>query len=315
MGVVRSSFYRIKKEQQVAGPKKPRPTPPNKISAAERAQILEHLHSGRFADKSPREIVPTLLDEGIYLASIRTFYNILSALGESGERRLQASHPRRSAPILEATGPNQLWSWDITRIKGPFKGEHYFLYVMIDVFSRYVVGWMLAERENARRAQNFIRETVRLQSCEGSGLTVHNDRGSPMKAGTTIELIQFLGLRHSFSRPRTSDDNPYSESHFKTLKYSHAFPGFFDSMAHAEGFLGKWFEWYNNEHHHIGLNLNTPRSVYRGDVTTVVEKRQSIMDLAYSINPERFSKGRPIVKLNPPVVGINLHLKHEQILS
>ncbi len=314
LGIPRSSYYRRMMPEKY-GPRKPRPAPANRISEDERNQIRVQLHEPRFVDRTPREIVPTLMDEGIYIASIRTFYRILEGDGELQERRLQASHPKQQAPILEATAPNQVWSWDITRIKGPWKGKFYYLYVMIDIYSRYIVGWMLAERENARKAQHFIRETASRHLGENVSVTIHNDRGSPMKAGSTMELVERLGLKHSFSRPRTSDDNPYSESQFKTLKYSHGFPSFFESIGEGEAFLDEWFTWYNAEHRHCGLNLHTPESVYRGKVMDVVRRRQDLMDLAYSLNPERFAGGKSVVKANPGVVGINLHLKVEKLES
>jgi putative transposase len=286
----------------------------NALSSEETLAVREVLHEERFVDLPPREIVPTLADEGRYLASIRTFYRILSNLEESNDRRLQARHPKRSAPILEATGPNQVWSWDITRLKGPWRGKFFFLYVMIDIFTRYVVGWMVSERENGRRAQGFIRSTVGRHLAPGHKLTIHNDRGSPMKAGGTMDLIKLLGLEHSFSRPRTSDDNPYSEAQFRTLKYHHQFPSFFDSLAQAEAFLTDWFKWYNFEHRHTGLNLHTPASVQFGDIGEVVAHRQGVMDRAFAANPARFAKGRPIVLSNPAVVGINLMYKNEPIL-
>jgi putative transposase len=249
------------------------------------------------------------MDEGVYLASIRSFYRILNGLGESVERRLQAQHVKRSPPILEANGPNQVWTWDITRIPGPCKGQFYFLYVMIDIFSRYVVGWMLAERENARRAQTFIRETASKHLHNGEKVKVHNDRGSPMTAGGTQELFDLLGLEQSFSRPRTSDDNPFSESQFKTLKYANSYPMFVESLGAGEKYLDSWINWYNYEHQHKGLNLHTPASVQFNSVEEVISKRQCLMDLAYANNPERFPKGRPLVKANPSVVGINLRFK------
>jgi putative transposase len=304
----RSTYYRnIKPPRDRQG--RPATEPANKIPAQDVRRIIGYLHEDRFIDLSPREIVPVLADEGIYLGCIRTFYRILQKLGETAERRLQARHPRRSAPVLEATGPNQVWTWDITRIKGPWKGKFYFLYVMLDIFSRYVVGWMLAERENARRAQAFIRHAVQRHVAPGRKLTIHNDRGSPMKAGGTIELIRLLGLEHSFSRPRTSDDNPYSEAQFRTLKYHSRFPDWFESLEVGESYLADWFTWYNFDHRHTGLNLHTPASVYHGTVAGVAERRQRVMDAAYAAHPERFPRGNPVVALNPSVVGINLMYK------
>lgn len=309
LSVSKSTFYRSLKPKVVAVNIERRPPPKNRIPDLVRSEIRDILHEPRFVDRTPWEIVPTLMDEGIYLASIRSFYRILNDWGESLERRRQAIHVKRSPPILEATGPNQVWTWDITRIPGPFKGQFFFLYVMIDIFSRYVVGWMLAERENARRAQIFIRETASKHLTSGQKVKVHNDRGSPMKAGSTQELFDLLGLEQSFSRPRTSDDNPFSESQFKTLKYANSYPMFVDSLEAGERYLDSWFNWYNYEHQHKGLNLHTPAGVQFKNVDEVITKRQYLMDMAYANNPERFPKGRPLIKANPSVVGINLRFK------
>ena len=305
LGLPRSTYYRNLQPKGLRPGKKPQ-QPANKLSESEIQAIKDVLHEERFIDLPPREIVPTLADEGRYLASIRTFYRVLASLCECSDRRLQARHPRRTAPILEATGPNQVWTWDITRLKGPWRGKFFFLYVMIDIYTRYVVGWMVSERENARRAQGFIRETVQRHLEPGHRLTIHNDRGSPMKAGGTMDLIKLLGLEHSFSRPRTSDDNPYSEAQFRTLKYHSRFPAFFESSTDAEEFLTRWFRWYNYEHRHTGLNLHTPASVHFGDVSEVVAQRKAVMDAAFARNPNRFPNGRPVVKANPSIVEINL---------
>lgn len=311
--IARSTLYRhLRPKTAAEALEKPRPAPVNKIPIDIRTQIMDILHEERFVDLTPLEIVPTLADEGLYLASSRTFYRILREEEESCERRLQARRIKHSAPILEADAPNKVWSWDITRIEGPHRGEHYFLYVMIDIYSRFVTGWMLARRENSTRAQNFIRETVMKHSPSG-GITIHNDRGSPMIAGRTRELMRLLGVEQSFSRPRTSDDNPFSEACFKTIKYHHAFPGFFASIAEAEQWLENWFDWYNWQHRHTGINLHTPGSVHYGCVNEVMEARQRVMDAAYEAHPERFANGRPIVKSNPSVVGINLRLKSVRI--
>jgi putative transposase len=250
--------------------------------------------------------VPALADEGICLASIRSFYRILENLSETTDRRLQARHPKRNAPIMEARSPNQVWTWNITRLKGPWRGRFYFLYVMLDIFSRHVVGWMLDERENARRAQAFIRQTVQRHVQPGHRLTIHNDRGSPMKAGGTTELIKLLGLDHSFSRPRTSDDNPYSEAQFRTQKHNSRFPDWFESLESGQAYLTDWFRWYNYAHQHTGLNLHTPASVQFGTVKEVARRRQEVIDAAYARHPELFSHGKHVVALNPEIVGINL---------
>lgn len=313
LGIARSGYYRTKKLKTSSELRSATP-PANSLTSDEVQQIREVLHEDRFCDLPPREVVPMLADEGRYLGSIRTFYRVLARDGESADRRLQATHPRRTAPILEATGPNQVWSWDTTRLKGPWRGMFFFLYVMIDIFSRYVVGWMVSERENARRAQGFIRTTVQRHLKPGHKLTIHNDRGSPMKAGGTMDLIKLLGLEQSFSRPRTSDDNPFSEAQFRTLKYHHRFPSYFESRDLAEEFLTDWFKWYNFEHRHTGLNLHTPASVQFAQVPDIVRRRQEVMDLAFTTNPARFAKGRPLVRANPSIVGINLMYKSQPIL-
>lgn len=312
LSVPRGTFYRHGKAS-IQGPPRPRSKPPNRIPDASRARILEVLHEAEFVDLTPREVVPRLLDQGQYLGSIRTFYRVLSEHGEVKERRLQAKRGKHAAPILEATGPNQVWTWDITRLKGPFQGKWYFLYLMLDLYSRYVVGWMVAEHESARKAQHFIRETVRKHLKGGEKVTIHSDRGAPMTANTTRELISLLGALQSFSRPRTSDDNPFSESQFKTIKYHGSFPDYFEGPEHAVSHFDQFLTWYNNEHMHLGLNLHTPASVHFGLVEGIVRKRQAVLDAAYSENPTRFPNGKPSVKANPSVVGINLNLKAAQV--
>lgn len=310
--VSRGAFYRGRKPR-FQGPPPPRPKPANRLPEATRARILEVLHEEAYVDLTPREVVPKLLDQGEYIASIRTFYRVLEEHGEVKERRLQARRGKYAAPILEATSPNQVWTWDTTRLKGPFQGKWYFLYLMLDLYSRYVVGWMVAEHESARKAQHFIRETVRKHLKPGAAVTIHSDRGAPMTANTTRELIALLGASQSLSRPRTSDDNPFSESHFKTIKYHGTFPDHFEGVEHAISHFEQFLTWYNNEHMHGGLNQHTPASVHFGWVEDVVTKRQAVLDAAYKENPKRFPNGRPIVKRNPAVVGINLNLKAENV--
>ncbi len=314
LSVSRGTFYRHGRAP-VQGPPRPRAKPSNRIPDALRARILEVLHEAEFVDRTPREVVPRLLDQGQYLGSIRTFYRVLSEHGEVKERRLQAKRGKHAAPILEATGPNQVWTWDITRLKGPFHGKWYFLYLMLDLYSRYAVGWMVAEHESARKAQHFIRETVRNHLKDGETVTIHSDRGAPMTANTTRELLALLGISQSLSRPRTSDDNPFSESHFKTIKYDGSFPDHFEGPAHAVNHFDQYLSWYNNDHMHVGLNLHTPASVHFGRVQNIVARRQEVLDAAYTANPERFPSGRPVVKANPPVVGINMNLKAAQVAA
>lgn len=311
-GIARATFYR-RHRPVYFGPSRRRPRPRNRIPDAVRTRILERLHEAEFVDLTPWEVVPRLLDQGEYLGSIRTFYRVLSEHGEIKERRLQAKRGKHAAPILEATAPNQVWTWDITRLKGPYQGKWYFLYLMLDLYSRYVVGWMIAEHESARKAQHFIRETVRNHLTAGHEVTIHSDRGAPMTANTTRELLSLLGLTQSLSRPRTSDDNPYSESQFKTIKYHGSFPAYFEGPEHAIGHHDQFLTWYNNEHMHGGLNLHTPASVHFGRVDGIVKQRQAVLDAAYAENPNRFPNGKPVVKANPAVVGINLNLKAAQV--
>ena len=310
--VSRATFYR-RRRPPMQGPPRPRPQPKNRLPNAIRQDILQRLHEPDFVDLSPWEVVPRLLDRGEYLASIRTFYRVLSEHGEVKERRLQAKRGKHAAPILESTGPNQVWTWDITRLKGPYQGKWYFLYLMLDLFSRYVVGWMVAEHESARLAQHFIRETVQKHIPRGGKVAIHSDRGAPMTANTTRELIALLGVSQSLSRPRTSDDNPFSEAHFRTVKYHGGFPDHFTGKEGAVSYMDPFLKWYNEEHMHIGLNLHTPASVHFGRVSEVVAVRQRVLDEAFARHPERFPGGKPTVKSNPEVVGINLHLKAVQV--
>lgn len=305
----RATFYRRRSPHRLDRPKSVRPPPANRLSGEERSAILSVMHEDEYIDQCPREIVPKLADKGVYLGSIRTFYRVLSEHQEVRERRLQARRPAIAAPVLEATGPNQVWTWDITRLAGPYQGKWYFLSVMLDLYSRYIVGWMVAERENARLAQRFIRETVNKHLTSGQELTIHSDRGAPMTACTTQELMMLLGVTCSYSRPRTSDDNPFSESQFRTTKYHWTMPSFFPSKEAAIGHMDQFMTWYNEDHMHNGLNLLTPSMVHHGRAEQVVAARQTVMSAAYLAHPERFAKGEPNVRKNPDSVGINIRMK------
>jgi len=315
LGLPRATFYRHRSPPKLTYPRLPRRPPANRLSDPENAKILETMHEEEYIDLCPREIVPKLADKGIYLGSIRTFYRVLSRNEEVRERRMQARRPPIAAPVLEATGPNQIWTWDISRLAGPYKGKWYFLYMMLDLYSRYVVGWMVAERENARLAQRFIRETVRRHIPTGQELTIHSDRGSPMTACTTQELMMLLGVTCSYSRPRTSDDNPYSESAFRTTKYHWTMPSFFPTKEAVVGHMDQFMTWYNEDHMHTGLNLLTPAMVHHGRVDQVVAARQDVMDAAYLAHPERFARGIPNVRKNPQTVGINTRMKAVKVVS
>jgi putative transposase len=263
------------------------------------------LNSEAFQDKSPREVYATLLDEGRYLCYWRTMYRILAEHDEIRERRNQLQHPTYTKPELLATGPNQLWSWDITKLHGPGKWTYYYLYVILDVFSRYVVGWMIAERESAELAEQLIAETCIKQDIQRDQLTIHADRGSAMTSKPVALLLSDLGVTKTHSRPHVSNDNPYSEAQFKTLKYRPDYPGRFGSIVDARSWGRAFFDWYNNQHHHTGLALLTPTDVHSGRTAEKLQQRRAILQQAYAAHPERFVRGAPIVPTLPDAVWIN----------
>ncbi len=302
--VPRSSFYRGAKPK-MHGPK-PRPAPhPRALCDGERAEILEVCHSSRFTDESPAAIVATLLDEGRYLGSERTLYRVLAAQGESGERRRQLTHPPYVRPELLATGSNQVWSWDITDLKGPKKWTTFKLYWILDVFSRYAVGWMLAHRESAAFAERLIAETIAKQLVAEGVLTVHADRGPAMRSLPVALMLSELGVTKSHSRPHTSNDNPYSEAAFKTMKYRPEFPSRFASFEDAQLFCRDFFDWYNTQHRHSGIAMLTPEQVHYGRSGIVLERRAKVLAEAYNAHPERFVRGMPAPQELPGAVWIN----------
>lgn len=307
LAVPRSSFYRAQAAPQAPAEPEPasRPAPPRALSAAEKAQVREALNSARFQDQAPREVYATLLDEERYLCSISTMYRILAEHTEVRERRNQLRHPPYQKPELLATGPNQVWSWDITKLRGPSKGIYYYLYVIIDIYSRYVVGWLIAEVESAELAEQLIAETCAKQGVQRAQLTIHADNGSPMIAKTVAILLADLGVAKSHSRPHVSNDNPYSEAQFKTLKYRPDYPDRFASVAAARQWARRFFAWYNAEHHHTGLGLLTPAVVHTGQAETVRQKRQAVLRHAYLAHPERFVQGQPQPAELPAAVWIN----------
>jgi putative transposase len=267
--------------------------------------VLGVLHEPRFADLAPAEVFATLLEQGRYLCSVRTMHRILAEHEEVRERRNQLRHPSYARPELMATGPNELWSWDITKLKGPAKWTYFYLYVILDVFSRYVVGWMVADRETSALARKLIAETCERQQIKPDTLTIHADRGTSMKSKLVALLMADLGVTKSHSRPHVSDDNPFSEAQFKTLKYRPDFPDRFGEREDARGFCRDFFAWYNNEHHHSGLAMFTPHDVHYGLVDQRVAERQAALDSAYEAHPERFARGRPIVRRPDRQVWIN----------
>ena len=302
LGVPRSSLYRARQPKKA---RQPRPTPERALSQEEKVQVRQVLNSERFQDSAPRQVYATLLDEGEYLCHWRTMYRILDEHGEVRERRNQLQHPTYAKPELLATGPNQLWSWDITKLKGPAKWTYYYLYVILDVFSRYVVGWMVAEREAASLAEKLIAQTCVKQGIESDQLTLHADRGSSMRSKSVAQLLADLGITKTHSRPYTANDNPYSESQFKTMKYRPDFPECFDSVADARSWAREFFRWYNHDHRHSGLGLMTPATVHHGQAEAVRQQRQQVLLVAYAAHPERFVRGVPTPPELPSEVWIN----------
>ncbi len=282
-----------------------RAPPPLKLQPEERQAVLDLLHSPRFVDASPHTVHATVLDEGHYPCSVRTMYRLLAEEGQLRERRNVLRHPPYAKPELLATGPNQLWSWDITKLKGPAKWTYFYLYVILDVFSRYVVGWMVATRESAALAEKLIRETCTKQGIARGQLTVHADRGSSMKSKAVALLLADLGVTKTHSRPHVSNDNPFSEAQFKTLKYRPEFPQRFGSLEDARAHCQAFFRWYNREHRHSGIAFMTPADVHHGRVTQIIENRAQALNAAFDANPARFKGKRPEPKLPPEAVWIN----------
>ncbi len=302
LALPRSTYYR---GQQPRPEPKPRPTPVRALPPEERAHVLATLHEPRFVDLAPAEVYATLLDEDRYLCSERTFYRVLAENAEVRERRDQLRHPHYAAPEVLATRPNELWSWDITKLLGPTKWTYYYLYVVLDVFSRYVVGWMLAHRELARLAEKLIAGSCERHGVAPGQLTVHADRGPAMTSKPVALLMADLGVTKSHSRPHVSNDNPFSESQFKTMKYRPDFPDRFGSLEHGRGFCADFFPWYNTEHHHVGLGLFTPHDVHYGLAAAKRDKRALVLAEAFAKNPERFPNGRPSPRPLPSAVWIN----------
>jgi len=278
---------------------------PRALQPEERRIVIDTLHETRFVDLAPAEVYATLLDEGRYLCSERTMYRILAENHEVRERRAQLRHPHYAAPELLATRPNQLWSWDITKLLGPTKWSYFHLYVILDVFSRYVVGWMVANRESATLAEKLIAETCRRQKIERDQLTLHADRGSSMKSKPVALLLADLGVTKTHSRPHVSNDNPFSESHFKTLKYRPDFPDRFGSPQDARYHCANFFPWYNRAHHHVGLGLLTPHDVHYGLAPARLAERAIVLAAAHAQHPERFPRGAPKPRPLPTEVWIN----------
>ena len=307
VGQPRSGWYR-RHRQSPPSPRPPRPAPappPRALSAAERQQVLEVLHQERFWDTAPASVYATLLDEGSYLCSTSTMYRLLRQQGETGDRRRHATHPARVKPELLATAPNQVWSWDITKLAGPATWTWFHLYVILDIYSRYAVGWMVAAREAASLAERLLADTIIDQQVEAGQLTVHADRGTSMTSKPVALLLADLGVTKSHSRPKVSNDNPYSESQFKTLKHHPAFPDRFGSLEDARAFCQQFFGWYNVVHRHAGIGLLTPADVHYGRAEQITLARGAVLDAAYQAHPERFVGKPPKPPRLPEVVWIN----------
>jgi len=287
------------------GPPAPRCAPANKLTDDELGELLDVLRSPAFVDLAPAQVWAILLDQGTYLASISTMYRVLRTHGEIRERRRQASHPARTRPELVARQSNQVWSWDISKLKGPAKGVYYDLYVIIDIFSRYVVGWMVAPTETAELAKAFIAETIKAHGITARVLTIHADRGTSMTSKPVAVLLAELGVARTHSRPRVSNDNPYSEAAFKTLKYCPAFPERFGSIHDARAFCAEFFEYYNHHHRHSGIALHTPASMHYGTAHAVQADRADTLSAAYTANPRRFCNRRPSPPRMPTIAWIN----------
>ena len=301
----RASYYRDRRKASAPAVTTSRPSPARALRPAEREAVLARLHEERFQDRSPAAVYATLLDEGEYLCSIRSMYRLLAQRGESCERRDQLVHPRYQKPELLATAANQLWSWDITKLLGPVKWTYFYLYVILDVFSRYVTGWMVAMRESAELAKRLIEESCQKQRIQPGQLTLHADRGTSMSSKPVAFLLADLGVTKTHSRPHVSDDNPYSESQFRTLKYRPEFPERFGCLQDSRAFCQGFFRWYNEEHRHSGLGLLTPALVHYGQAENILRQRQVVLDVAYQLHPERFVRSAPKPPQLPSEVWIN----------
>jgi putative transposase len=306
LGEARARWYRRHRQR----PLRPRPErvpapQPRALSEVERKEVLAVLHSEAHVDEAPATVYAKLLDEGVYLASVPTMYRILRAHDEVRERRRQATHPAQKKPELLARRPNQVWSWDITKLLGPAKWTYYYLYVIIDIYSRYVPGWMLARAENGRLAEKFLADTFAKQHIRHGQLSVHADHGGPMIAKPVAHLLADLGVTKSHSRPHVSNDNPFSESQFRTLKYRPDFPERFGSFEDARAFCGRFFGWYNDDHRHSGIGYHTPIDVHEGRCEAIRTRRAQILDAVYVEHPERFVRKPPEPPALPTVAWIN----------
>jgi len=306
VGEPRARWYR--RHRKSPAPPRPERVPapqPRALSEVERKEVRRVLNSDEHVDEAPATVYAKLLDAGLYLASISTMYRVLRSHDEVRERRRHATHPARVKPELVASAPNQVYSWDITKLLGPVKWTYYYLYVIIDIYSRYVPGWMLARSENAKLAEALLADTVTKQKIAHGQLTIHADRGSPMVAKPVAFLLADLGVTKSHSRPHVSNDNPFSESQFRTMKYRPEFPDRFGCYEDAHAFCGRFFRWYNEDHRHSGIGLHTPADVHYGRAEAVRAKRAEVLTSAYAMHPERFVRKLPEPPPLPTAVWIN----------
>ena len=304
LGASRATVYR-RRHPRPASARPPRPAPANKLSEAEQQRVLTVLRSPEYCDLAPAQVWARLLDDGIYLCSIRTMYRLLAIAGQNRERRRQRTHPAKKKPELMAAEPNRVWSWDITKLQGPQRGTFYHLYVIIDIYSRYVIDWTIATTETGELAKDFIDSALTAQQITPGRLALHADRGTSMTSKPVSQLLLDLGVDRSHSRPHVSNDNPYSEAGFKTLKYCPAFPAAFGSLEDARAFCQVFFEYYNHVHRHSGIGLHTPASVHYGTAGEVRAQRTATLEAAYQTHPARFGHRRPTAPKLPTVAWIN----------
>jgi len=304
LGLARAAYYRCVRPRS-PGPRAARPSPPRALSVPQRQQVLDVLNGERFVDQAPAAVYATLLDEGVRHCSVRTMYRVLAAAGELRERRNQLVHPAYAKPELLARAPNQVWTWDITKLRAATKWTYFYLYVLLDLFSRYVVGWMLAHKESGELAARLVEESCTQQGITPGQLMIHADRGSAPTAKTLAQMMADLGVTPSHSRPYVSDDNAFSEAQFRTLKYQPTYPDRFVNYEQARAHCREFFPWYNHEHRHSGIAMLTPADVHHGRAADVLASRQRVLDVAYAEHPERFVRGRPRVPALPSAVWIN----------
>ena len=305
VGRARATYYRHARPPAAPPPSETRRRSPRALTPAESAAVLDVLHAERFIDMAPAEVYATLLDEGQYLASVSSMYRILRSVGEVHERRRQATHPARVKPELVADRPNQVWSWDITKLHGPAKWTYFYLYVVLDIYSRHVVGWMVARRERAVLAERLLADTIRTHGVDPDQLTLHADNGSSMASKPVALLLADLGVTKSHSRPHVSNDNPFSEAQFKTLKYRPDFPRQFGSLEDARRFCQQFFAWYNGTHRHSGIGFHTPADVHYGRARQQRVVRARVLSAAYTAHPERFVRQPPVPPRLPEAAWIN----------